>query len=143
MLGCGPQLGARRRPERSGVDGGCLRGDPTIGTVRKVSISKNEKIDRYAIIFKALSNPHRLRVFQRLASCCAPGTACTVDAAVRQTVGALGEPLAIAPSTVSHHLKELNRAGLVRMERLGKHVECSVEPAVLAELRQFFDFEPE
>ncbi len=108
-----------------------------------MSNNRIDDIDRYSAIFKALSNPHRLRVFRRLASCCAPGTACSVDTAVCQTVGALGEPLTIAPSTVSHHLKELHRAGLLRMERRGKRVECSVEPAVLAELRLFLDFASE
>jgi ArsR family transcriptional regulator len=45
----------------------------------------------------------------------------------------------IAPSTLSHHLKELNRAGLVQMQRRGKQVECWVEPATLEELAAFFN----
>jgi len=53
-------------------------------------------------------------------------------------VGDLGEGLDIAASTLSHHLKELNRAGLVRMERRGKHIECWLEPEVLGELARFF-----
>ena len=96
------------------------------------------QLEQYAVIFKALSNPHRLRLFRRLAACCPPGTACSVDDAIRVTVGTLGEPLDIAPSTLSHHLKELHRANLVRMERRGKHVECWVNPAVLDELAYFF-----
>ena len=89
-------------------------------------------------MFKALSNAHRLALFHRLMYCCAPGTACRVDEAVRYNVGELGEGLDIAPSTLSHHLKELKRAGLVQMERRGKNVECWVEPGVLAELAAFF-----
>jgi len=96
------------------------------------------EMERHAGAFKALSNPHRLHVFRQLASCCAPGTSCPVDEAIRQTVGTLGEPLGIAPSTLSHHLKELHRAGLVRMARRGRHVECWVDPAVLEELATFF-----
>ncbi len=103
-----------------------------------MSKSVPNQVERYALIFKALSNPHRLRVFRLLASCCVPGTACPVEEAIRYTVGSLGEPLDIAPSTLSHHLKELNRAELVRMERRGKHVECWVDPAVLHELASFF-----
>lgn len=87
--------------------------------------------------FKALSNPHRLALFQRLSRCCAPGTRCDVAQAVL-SVGELGEGLAIAPSTLSHHLKELNRAGLVQMERRGKQVICWVEPATLDELASLF-----
>lgn len=92
----------------------------------------------YAEIFRALSNPHRLALFQRLMSCCKPGTRCSADAAARFCVGELGEGLDIAPSTLSHHLKELHRAGLVQMERKGKNVECWVEPTILNDLSQLF-----
>ncbi|MDH5692458.1 MAG: metalloregulator ArsR/SmtB family transcription factor [Gammaproteobacteria bacterium] len=95
------------------------------------------KFSDYAEIFKALSNPHRLALFYRLMSCCEPGTKCITDSA-RFCVGDLGEGLDIAPSTLSHHLKELNRAGLVRMERKGKNVECWVDPNILEELAGFF-----
>ena len=89
-------------------------------------------------MFKALSNPHRLALFYRLMNCCAPGTKCGVEAE-RFCVGELGEGLAIAPSTLSHHLKELNRAGLIQMERRGKHVECWLERKVLDQLSDFFN----
>jgi DNA-binding transcriptional ArsR family regulator len=39
---------------------------------------------------------------------------------------------------LSHHIKELSRAGLIRMERRGQHVDCWVEPAVVEELSRFF-----
>lgn len=97
----------------------------------------NYQTDKLAEVFKALSNPHRLALFQRLCSCCAPGTVCdTGDAAI--CVGDLGEGMDIAPSTLSHHLKELNRAGLVQMQRKGKNIECWVEPSALDELAAFF-----
>ncbi|HHM05890.1 MAG TPA: ArsR family transcriptional regulator [Gammaproteobacteria bacterium] len=89
--------------------------------------------------FKALSNEHRLTLFHRLMSCCEPGTRCCTEEAARCCVGELGEGLGIAPSTLSHHLKELNRAGLVRMERRGKKVECWVDPGVLEQLSAFFN----
>ena len=96
------------------------------------------QIIRYAEQFKALSNPHRLALFRRLTSCCPPGTACSTEEAVRLTVGQLGDGLDIAPSTISHHMKELNRAGLIQMERRGKQVECWVEPQILERLASFF-----
>jgi ArsR family transcriptional regulator len=46
--------------------------------------------------------------------------------------------LGIVPSTVSHHIKELRRAGLIRMERRGQKIECWVDPEVLKELAGFF-----
>jgi DNA-binding transcriptional ArsR family regulator len=95
------------------------------------------EIEQRAQMFKALANPHRLALFHRLTTCCAPGTACSTEA-MRHSVGELGEGLDIAPSTLSHHLKELNRAGLVQMQRRGKQVECWVEPATLEQLAAFF-----
>ncbi len=46
---------------------------------------------------------------------------------MRQCVGELGQDLDIDPSTVSHHLKELRRAGLIRVERRGKNILCWVD----------------
>lgn len=100
-------------------------------------------IQNQAEIFKALGNPHRLAIFQKLSQCCAPGTVCSVDDALRFTVGEIGESLAIAPSTVSHHLKELFRAGLIQTRRKGKNIECWIEPKILDELSNFFQGELE
>jgi ArsR family transcriptional regulator len=102
-------------------------------------MSKSEKdIERQAQLFKALGHPHRLALFQRLMNCCVPGTVCDAEVAMRHSVSALGEGLEIAPSTLSHHLKELSQAGLVQTRRRGKQVECWVEPAVLNALAAFF-----
>ena len=84
-----------------------------------------------AEMFKALGNDHRLAIFHRLASCCDLGD-------VGYYVGQLGEGLNIAPSTLSHHLKELRRAGLIEMERRGKQVMCWIEPEVLNQLAGVF-----
>ena len=95
-------------------------------------------IQKRSEMFKALGNPHRLAIFQRLTSCCAPGTVCEVDAALHFTVGEIGEELDIAPSTISHHLKELFRAGLIETRRNGKSIECWIEPKTLKQLSGFF-----
>lgn len=88
--------------------------------------------------FKALSNPNRLQIYQRLLTCCAPGTGCSADAVNGFCVGDLGENIAIAPSTLSHHIKELQRAGLITTQRNGKNVECFVEPEKVQSLKAFF-----
>jgi DNA-binding transcriptional ArsR family regulator len=103
-----------------------------------VRYMSNYSIEDQANLFKALSNSNRLALFHRLMTCCEPGTKCSPDEAVRFCVGELGEGLDIAPSTLSHHLKELNRAGLVEMARRGKLVECWVEPKTLEKLAAFF-----
>ncbi len=95
-------------------------------------------VERAVEAFRALANPHRLRIFLRLASCCGPGAAICHEEEVPCCVGDLGRDLAVAPSTVSHHLKELRRAGLIEMERNGRTIECRVEPALLRELAEFF-----
>lgn len=86
----------------------------------------------------ALSNPHRLELFVRLASCCAPGTTCELTEGPSACVGELADGLGIAPSTVSHHLKELRSAGIIRTERRGQRVECWIDAEVLKDLAQFF-----
>lgn len=88
--------------------------------------------------FKALSNPNRLLIFQRLLSCCEPGTVCSADTVNGFCVGELGEDLAVAPSTLSHHIKELQRAGLIKTQRRGKNVECFVDAEKVDTLKEFF-----
>ena len=101
-------------------------------------MSNYENNARHAEMFKALSNPHRLVLFKRLMNCCDPGSKCSPEQAARFCVGDLGEGLEIAPSTLSHHIKELNRSGLISMERRGKNIECWIEPAVLQNLKNIF-----
>ncbi|MES9971727.1 MAG: metalloregulator ArsR/SmtB family transcription factor [Candidatus Thiodiazotropha sp.] len=101
------------------------------------NIRSNDK--QLAEMFKALGNPHRLLLFQRLSRCCRPGTRCDLEQAMSFSVGQLGEGLAIAPSTLSHHLKALHYAGLIEMERQGQRVNCWIDPDVLSKLAGFFN----
>jgi DNA-binding transcriptional ArsR family regulator len=98
---------------------------------------RNIDIQQLAKAFKALANPNRLKIFMQLLDCCEPGTACSVDEATSRCVGDLGTNLAIAPSTLSHHIKELHQAGLVQMARRGQRMDCWIDPATLEILRQF------
>jgi ArsR family transcriptional regulator len=107
-----------------------------------MSNSLNKNIDKFAEIFKALSNPNRLRLFMRLVTCCKPGTVTSINANTDSEgcacVGELGRDLNIAASTISHHMKELRQAGLVRMERRGQRIECWIDPETLGHLKGFF-----
>jgi len=82
-----------------------------------MSNNKNEKLEKFADIFKALSNANRLKIFFSLATCCKPGTIGIIDSSETACVGDIGKGLDIVPSTVSHHIKELRRAGLIKTKR--------------------------
>jgi ArsR family transcriptional regulator len=90
---------------------------------------RDKDVEEFAEIFKALSNPNRLRIFLRLVSCCAPGTRASIDTNADlggcACVGELGK-------------KELRRAGLISMERRGQKIECWIDPKTIAALRDFF-----
>ena len=120
-----------------------LTKDRPVVIVRNMSNYQDNNIQKFAEIFKALSNPNRLKIFLRLISCCQPGNPTTIKESVTGAegcacVGELGQDLGIVPSTISHHIKELRQAGLIRMERNGQKMECSMDPEALAALRGFF-----
>jgi ArsR family transcriptional regulator len=100
------------------------------------------KEETLAAIFRALGDPTRLRIFEFLRCCnreveideagdCRPGNALSV--------GEVCCRLDQAMSTVSHHLKELRLAGLIRTEKRGRWIYCSINPAALALIQEFSD----
>ena len=102
----------------------------------------DKDIKAFAEIFAALSNPNRLRIFLRLVACCRPGVRFSAESCMETAgcacVGDLGQNLDIAASTVSHHIKELRRAGLIRTERRGQKIECWIAPETMEALQGFF-----
>ncbi|UCE97735.1 MAG: helix-turn-helix transcriptional regulator [Dehalococcoidia bacterium] len=104
-------------------------------------MSNNRIIDIHQLteIFKALSNTNRLRIFMRLTYCAGQIQNTKSDDQICECVGTLGNDLAIAPSTISHHLKELSHSGLITMTRRGQNVECQVNPEALNLLNTFFN----
>jgi ArsR family transcriptional regulator len=104
-----------------------------------MSNSRNNNTEQFSEMFKALSNPHRLKIFMRLVDCCEPGVTCEVDSdEMKACVGQVGKDLGIVPSTVSHHIKELHQAGLIRMERRGQNVDCWIDSEAIRGLAGFF-----
>jgi ArsR family transcriptional regulator len=103
-----------------------------------MSNNKNDSVEKFSEIFKALSNPNRLKIFLRLVSCCVPGTVWSFEPHGSTYVGDVAKNLEIVPSTVSHHIKELRQAGLIKMRRSGQKIECWVDPEVLKDLEGFF-----
>ncbi|MDH3283223.1 MAG: metalloregulator ArsR/SmtB family transcription factor [Acidobacteriota bacterium] len=89
-----------------------------------------------ARIFKALSDPNRLAIFQLLRKRCGPGCRVAADDA-GNTVSDIADEFDIALSTVSHHLKELKNAGLISCEKRGLWVYCAPNHAILETIKKF------
>jgi ArsR family transcriptional regulator len=94
-----------------------------------------------AEMFHALSNVNRLSIFKMLTSCCTPGSVFVTDKDACVCVGDICQTLDVAASTVSHHLRELKRAGLIRTERQGQKIVCWVDPDTIQAMAEFFDAE--
>ncbi|MFH8345489.1 ArsR/SmtB family transcription factor [Streptomyces sp. NPDC018045] len=103
--------------ERSALEGGVA---PCCPPLTAGELSDTDAVTM-AAMFKALSDPVRLRLFSKVASH-PGGEACVCDI---QDVG-------VSQPTVSHHLKKLREAGLLRSERRGTWVYYRIEPSVLA-----------
>lgn len=102
-----------------------------------IDIFQYMNVGKFANAFKALAHPHRLTIFLRLASCC-ERMDCDSESCMRLCVGELGKGLGIGQPTISHHLKELARAGLISTRKSGQSTECWVAESTLDQFARFF-----
>jgi ArsR family transcriptional regulator len=79
--------------------------------------------ERLATRFKALADPTRVAIVNRLAA----GECCVCD---------LTDAFGLAQPTISHHLKVLRDAGLVSVGRRGTWAYYRLEPESVRQLRQ-------
>lgn len=100
---------------------------------------------KLARIFKALSNEQRLKIFRKLCEWQAAGDkeqpaaeCCGVDRGFSRACCCVR----VSPSTVSHHFKELQQAGLITVERTGQSFVCTVDSATVEALREFLKIAP-
>ncbi len=77
--------------------------------------------DRLDVIYRALGDPSRRAMLQRLAN------------ARSLTVSELAAPLPLAMPTVLKHLDVLERAALVSRRKTGRIVTVTLQPAAMAE----------
>ena len=80
---------------------------------------RSQDRSRVAAAMKALSNENRLAIFEQIRAGHGRGQ---YNADNRLSVCAVAEQFGISLSTISHHIKELKAAGLVRCERQGQSI---------------------
>ena len=81
---------------------------------------------RRTTLLKALADPKRFELLERIAK-----ASCPLGCAQAQAA------LEIAPATLSHHIKELETAGLIEVKRQGKFHYLSLRPGVLDALGKY------
>lgn len=86
------------------------------------------EIDAAAALFKALADPHRVRILHLLATSGEPVCVCELTA-----------PLGLAQPTVSHHLKKLVAVGLLEREQRGTWAYFSLNREALDRLAALAD----
>jgi ArsR family transcriptional regulator len=89
----------------------------------KLSSIYQEIVSQAAAVLKALADPNRLRIFELLMQ---QGDSCNRE---------LNERLGLSPNLLSHHLRVLREAGLIRSRqdaRDGRWVYYSIDRAAVA-----------
>ncbi len=98
-----------------------------------------DQIEKFSTIFKALSNPNRLKILMQLVHCpVGNGNFTTSEDQMGNCQLEFAKQLGLAPSTISHHFKELRQAGLLKVKREGKTIIVQVDTEVLVSLKQLF-----
>ena len=109
------------------------------------------KLSNYTKIFKALSNEQRLKIFMMLyKNCCLPegtkignefriqgGPCCGVEEGLDRAFTKICDCMDLSRSTISHHFKELQNAGLITCEREGQSYRCRVNREVIDDIKNF------
>ena len=85
-------------------------------TAREVKLESKQ----IELISKALADPKRFELLEKLS-----------ESKESPTCSCIRDWLGLAPATISHHLKELETAGLIQLEREGKFAHISLRRDVL------------
>ena len=90
----------------------------------------DDQAEATAGLFKALADPHRVKIVNLLANSPEPVCVCEFTA-----------PLGLSQPTVSHHLKKLVQAGLLEREQRGTWAYYSLRPDALSGLAAALDLQ--
>ena len=91
-------------------------------------------------VFRALSNEQRLKLFKMIYDCQMEKRSNKSSSCVKGVEKAFTKAcnhLSIARSTVSHHMKELENAGLISTTRNGQSFTCEINMDAVKALQQF------
>jgi ArsR family transcriptional regulator len=91
-----------------------------------MTMTTTHDVDTLTARFKALSDPHRLRILDRLRG----GERCVCE---------LTDLLEAGQSLLSFHLKTLKDVGLVTDRREGRWMHYALNPEAVAEIGEFLD----
>ncbi len=109
------------------------------------------ELSNYSKIFKALSSEQRLKIFMMIYdNCCAPeGTnrgselrfandsCCSTKGGIEKAFTKICDCMSLSRSTISHHFKELQNAGLIICEREGQTYRCHVNEETVEAIKSF------
>jgi ArsR family transcriptional regulator, arsenate/arsenite/antimonite-responsive transcriptional repressor len=95
-----------------------------MATATKPELSAKLGEDQLHLIAKALADPRRYEILKKISTCCCPTKGFLPCSQMRDSFD-------ISPATLSHHMKELETAGLVRSEKDGKFVNYTPQPQIL------------
>ena len=90
----------------------------------------DDQAEATARLFKALADPHRVKILNLLATSLEPVCVCEFT-----------EPLGLSQPTVSHHLKKLMDAGLLDREQRGTWAYYSLRRDALGGLAAALDLQ--
>ena len=94
--------------------------------------------DELSLAFKALSNPNRLQMYLELLQQRQTVVDSGTEKECRCGLTELMTKLNVGAPTVSHHVKELVNARLIRFERQGKYLTCFLNEDMRRQLERFF-----
>ena len=110
------------------------------------------ELSNYSKIFKALSNEQRLKIFLMIhKQCCKPAgtqagteikvgersTCCPATRIIEKAFTTVCNCMKLSRSTISHHFKELQNAGLITCEREGRTYRCKVNEQAVNAIKDF------
>ncbi|GAA3749065.1 ArsR/SmtB family transcription factor [Terriglobus aquaticus] len=105
---------SRKGKAKTGKQAGAKPGTDSVAEQDAVRSRAEASDHQLVLVSKALSDPTRVSILRRIA-------------AGQARCGDVRECLGVSAATLSHHMKELERAGLITSEREGRFVHASLE----------------